>query len=73
MTLINALSSSLLGLHSRRTRPTLTQRLNVWRSRRALARLDSRALRDVGLTRDDVQREANKVIWDVPASWTCGK
>ena len=42
-------------------------RLRLWRTRarqrRALARLDDRLLDDVGLTRDDVHREARKPFW----------
>lgn len=33
------------------------------RSRRALARLDDRLLDDIGLTRDQAQREAMKGCW----------
>lgn len=43
--------------------------LDVWRSRRALARLDARALEDIGLTADRAATESAKPIWDVPATW----
>ena len=33
------------------------------RQRRALLRLDDRMLRDIGLTRADVEREADKPFW----------
>lgn len=39
---------------------------HVWqmrRQRKALAALDSRLLRDVGLTHDDVRRELKKSFW----------
>lgn len=39
------------------------------RERRALARLDSHLLRDIGLTRDDATEEARRAAWDVPAHW----
>lgn len=41
----------------------------LWRSRRALARLDTRALADIGVTRDAADLEAQRPIWDVPHSW----
>ena len=41
--------------------------LSLWRARirqrRALARLDDRLLRDVGLSRDQARREAAKPFW----------
>ena len=39
------------------------------RSRRALARLDARLLRDVGLTQDDARCEVQRPFWDVPLHW----
>ncbi|WP_299615189.1 DUF1127 domain-containing protein [uncultured Tateyamaria sp.] len=42
---------------------------DVWRSRRALARLDARALDDIGLNTERAARESAKPIWDVPANW----
>ncbi|MEL6618690.1 MAG: DUF1127 domain-containing protein [Pseudomonadota bacterium] len=48
---------------------SLTQALAVWRSRRALARLDARALNDIGVSADRAAREAAKPVWDVPANW----
>lgn len=39
------------------------------RQRRDLATLDDHMLRDVGLTRQDAQRESGRPIWDVPAHW----
>jgi len=43
--------------------------LRLWRSRRALSRLDPHLLRDVGLGEAAAAREAARPIWDVPASW----
>ncbi len=38
----------------------------VWHERRALAQLDQRGLRDLGLNRGDVERELSRSILDVP-------
>lgn len=43
--------------------------LAVWRTRRALNRLDSAALSDVGISHKAAQKEAQKPIWDVPSTW----
>lgn len=43
--------------------------LSVWRSRRALAQLDSTALEDIGLSAKSAANEAAKPIWDVPTTW----
>ena len=48
---------------------SLSRMVNVWRSRRALARLDSRRLEDIGLTPKRAAKEEAKPIWDVPANW----
>lgn len=48
---------------------TLATALDVWRSRRALALLDARALEDIGVSPDHAAAEAAKPIWDVPATW----
>ena len=41
----------------------------LWRQRRALARLDDRALADIGVTRAEALAEAARPVWDVPATW----
>lgn len=41
----------------------------IARQRRALAKLDSDALADIGLTKDQAQAEAGRPAWDVPAHW----
>lgn len=41
----------------------------LYRSRRALARLDRHALKDLGLSEADAFAEANRAPWDVPAHW----
>ncbi|WP_308419732.1 DUF1127 domain-containing protein [Cribrihabitans marinus] len=52
-----------------RLRERLSLRLALWRSRRALDKLDARQLRDIGLSRDEARREARKPIWDAPDNW----
>ncbi|AVL54594.1 DUF1127 domain-containing protein [Roseobacter denitrificans] len=47
----------------------LSTRLALWKSRRALAKLDDRALNDVGISRAEADREAQLTVWDVPAAW----
>ncbi len=41
----------------------------VSRQRNRLARLDDRALDDMGLTRADVAHELKRPVWDVPCHW----
>jgi len=38
-------------------------------SRQRLAQLDARALRDIGLSPAQANREAQKPIWDAPDHW----
>lgn len=47
----------------------LGARLAVWRSRRALAKLDARGLEDIGVTAQEADREARLAAWDVPDTW----
>ena len=69
MAIIDHIPSRATDLRANPVRPTLMQRLAVWKSRRALARLDVRALEDIGLTREAAEREAQKGVWDVPQTW----
>ncbi len=39
------------------------------KQRAALKNLDEAKLRDLGLTAAQAEAEANRPIWDVPASW----
>lgn len=48
---------------------SLARMIDVWRSRRALAKLDSRRLDDIGISVKRAAREEAKPIWDVPANW----
>lgn len=54
-------------------RPSLLARLRdlsaLWTQRRRLAELDEAALRDMGLTRSEVDAEARRPVWDAPAHW----
>ena len=43
--------------------------LDLRRSRQALADLDDHLLRDIGLTRDEAREEAERPVWDAPATW----
>ncbi|MEN0002479.1 MAG: DUF1127 domain-containing protein [Pseudomonadota bacterium] len=42
---------------------------SIWRERQCLNTLDDHLLRDVGLTRNDVESETNRPIWDAPNRW----
>ena len=50
-------------------RSLIARAYGVWLTRRALARLTSAQLRDVGVTQDEADREASRPVWDVPANW----
>lgn len=54
-------------------RPRLLERLltmfDVQRTRIDLSRLDDDRLRDIGLTREQVEAELSSPVWDVPANW----
>ena len=39
------------------------------RQRAALRRLDDAALDDIGLSRTDALREAQRPVWDAPENW----
>jgi len=49
--------------------PNLHTIFDVWKSRRALARLDAQRLDDIGLNAARAARESAKPIWDVPTTW----
>lgn len=51
----------------RRPRLSVLAMLDVWRQRRALARLDARMLADIGVTEAEALKEAARPIWDLPA------
>ncbi|MGY6534112.1 MAG: DUF1127 domain-containing protein [Pararhodobacter sp.] len=41
----------------------------IRRQRRALLRLDSRLLDDIGISRDTAEAEARRPAWDAPRHW----
>ena len=43
--------------------------LSLRRQRQTLARLDDRALKDIGITREQAEAEASRSIWDAPEFW----
>lgn len=42
---------------------------SIRRQRRQLARLDDRALKDIGVTRAEVEAELRRPVWDAPQFW----
>lgn len=50
-------------------RAALRMRLEQRRQRRALTRLSDHLLTDIGLTRAEAEREARRMLWDVPGHW----
>lgn len=55
----------------RAARLSLRGAFALLRSRRALANLDPEQLQDVGLSPQQAREEAQKPVWDAPASWKC--
>lgn len=43
--------------------------LTLHRQRQKLSKLDDAALRDIGVSREDARREAQRAIWDAPKGW----
>ena len=41
----------------------------IWKERQRLAAMDDHLLKDIGLTREDVQKEAKRPTWDAPERW----
>jgi len=68
----NALLRVVTG-HGIIPRPTWIERLltlfDLRRTRIDLSRLTDDQLRDIGLTRAQVQKEIEAPLWDVPANW----
>jgi uncharacterized protein YjiS (DUF1127 family) len=64
-----ALHSPFAGVAAPRPRlgwRRLRLALAIRRERLALAKLDARALRDIGLSPDDAMAEAHRPLWEVP-------
>ncbi len=72
-----ALTATLSRLQARPARSTPTRGVidtllafgALHRQRRALARLDDRALADLGLSRYEARRESRRPFWDAPHNW----
>ena len=66
-------ASRALPQARRSANPTVFARIGaaftVWQQRRALAELPDHLREDVGLTRAEAHREANRPLWDVPDHW----
>jgi len=60
--------SSQLG--SRRTKRSLLDYLDLYKQRRALAKLDASQLHDIGLSQADVEAELRRPVWDAPSHWS---
>lgn len=59
-----------LHMSQPRTRTTgLLGYMELYRQRRALARMDAAQLDDLGLTLEQAKSEARRMIWDAPNSW----
>ncbi|MCX8955293.1 DUF1127 domain-containing protein [Ruegeria sp. NA] len=43
--------------------------VSLKRQRRQLARLDDRALQDIGVSRSEADAEASRFVWDAPEFW----
>lgn len=56
--------------HRPRTRYTgVFGYLDLYRQRRALAKMDNAQLVDLGLSRAEAQAEAARPLWDAPNHW----
>ena len=43
--------------------------LDLYKQRRALAKLDQSRLNDIGVSRIDAEAEAKRPLWDAPSHW----
>ena len=53
----------------RNARKSVMDYIDLYRQRRALEEMDDAQLKDIGLTRDDVRKEAARPFWDAPGHW----
>lgn len=61
--------TSALRFSRKSRRAGLLAYWDLYRQRRSLASLDDHMLRDLGMTRDQAQHEADRPVWDAPAHW----
>ena len=71
---MTSLIETLFGtVQSPTSRGGILHRLNMAmalrRSRIRLQQLDAHMLDDIGLSRDDVESEAYRSVWDAPSTW----
>jgi len=68
-----AARTTYLNAHPRRRRAAILSTLLAWdatfRQRTRLRDLTDMRLRDIGLTRDEVDHERAKPFWDAPDHW----
>ena len=69
MTQITLRSAGLASSRSTSRAAAALNAIQLWRSRRALARLDARMLEDLGVSAEAAAAEASRSPWDVPAYW----
>ncbi|WP_306153298.1 DUF1127 domain-containing protein [Roseovarius sp. MMSF_3281] len=43
--------------------------VNLWKQRRALARMEDWQKRDLGLSETQIEAERRRAPWDAPANW----
>lgn len=67
MTFISTLAR-YAGLHAKAKR-SLGDYISLARQRRQLGKLSPDQLKDIGISRDAAQREANRLLWDAPSTW----
>jgi uncharacterized protein YjiS (DUF1127 family) len=63
---VPAISRTLVQAREARVLNRVWLLLKVWQERRALSRLDDRALHDLGLSHADVEHEVSRSPFDVP-------
>ncbi len=60
-------TSTLASHHTaKRRKPSLFNVIGIYSQRRTLARLDDHQLHDIGITREEAQRESARSFWDLP-------
>lgn len=65
----NVIGRASVGAPRRSFLAHLNAAMALHRSRARLALLDTHLLEDIGLDRAAAEAEANRPVWDAPASW----